>query len=424
MTKQIAYVVDTNAWYRNEPELLTLLKEGKQLVANSSVIRELDKHKTSDNPELAFMSRKASRFIKEHQDEIILDLQDYNAEWVLGHEYSNEYADNRIVACAKNYGGIISNDLNVQFKGRALGLEVIDFSDNISVEEDVKNYTGIREVFITKYDDEDDLLLAKIYTEPNPLDMKTNEYLIIWDKDTLHYDKFNNPQYDLIDTLKFDGERLVKLKYKPTEDRFMGKTKPINIKQRLAFDMLQDKNIVGAMVLGNAGGGKDHIIAAHMMQKLQQGEIDKIVFVRNIQPLKGSGEVGFLKGDLMQKMLTWCMPLADQIGGLEALEMLVQQGKIEVQHFESIRGRSFNNCGVWVTEMQSMSEYHAKVLASRIGEGTVLYMNGDINQTDVDIRKKDSAINAFKKLTGNKMFAMVTLDKTERSDFASLSELM
>ncbi len=51
-------------------------------------------------------------------------------------------------------------------------------------------------------------------------------------------------------------------------------------------------------------------------------------------------------------------------------------------------------------------------------------MNGDIQQTDSDNRKTDSAINTLKKLKGNKMFGVVTLDKTERSDFASLSELL
>src|SRR5690606_17203044 len=133
----------------------------------------------------------------------------------------------------------------------------------------------------------------------------------------------------------------------PTEDRFMGKTKPINVKQQLAFDLLQNKDIVGAMILGGAGSGKDYIIAAHLMQKLNNGEIDKIVFVRNIEPLKDSGQLGFLKGDLLDKMQPWILPLADQIGGLDALNMLVASNKIEVQHFESIRGRSFSRCGVW-----------------------------------------------------------------------------
>jgi len=420
-SQEIAYVVDTNVWYRHIEEL-KLLSESKKIVVTGAVLRELDKHKSSSDKELAFKSRTATRFIKENKNKFIIDLKDYNAEEILGEEYSNLYMDNLIVACAKVYGGLISGDLNVQFKGIGLGLDVIDLSDITNLD-DHTGYTGIRELFISDKE-EDDELLARIYTEKNPLDMVLNEYLVIWDKDKTTIDSLGKTQYDLVDTLRFDGERLVKLKFKQTEDRFMGRTKPINVKQRLAFDLMQNKDIVGAMILGGAGSGKDHIIASHMMQKLQNGEIDKIVFVRNIQPLKDSGQVGFLPGDLNEKMLSWSMPLCDQIGGIEALQMLIDQGKIEIQHFESIRGRSFKNCGVWVTEMQSMSSYHAKVLISRIGEGTFLYMNGDINQTDEDARKIDSAINTIKKLKGNKMFGVVTLDKTERSDFSALAELL
>jgi PhoH-like ATPase len=104
--------------------------------------------------------------------------------------------------------------------------------------------------------------------------------------------------------------------------------------------------------------------------------------------------------------------------------MLVEKGKIEIQHFESIRGRSFNRCGVYVTEIQSMSDYHARVLLSRIGKDSFIYANGDIKQTDSDYNKHNSAINALKKLKGNRLFGLVTLDKTERSDIASLSELI
>lgn len=416
----IKYVVDTNVWLSN----LDSLKEIDNLVVTGAVLRELDKLKLSNNDELAYRSRLATRHIKENIDTYLFDLVDYNAEEILGKDYDNAYADNRIVSAALKYGGVISNDINVQLKVKALGLDIIDFYDKTQVEDDVSSYSGIREIYISYSNDEDNKLLSRIYSEDNPLCMVENEYLIIWNKDKPHTDNLGNITYECVDTLKFDGLTLTKIKFKPTEDRFMGKTKPINIKQRLAFDLMQNKNIVGAMILGGAGSGKDHIIASHMMQKLQNGDIDKIVFVRNIEPLKDSGQVGFLKGDLNEKMLTWALPLCDQIGGIDALNMLIDQGRIEIQHFESIRGRSFNRCGVWVTEMQSMSSYHAKVLISRIGEGSFLYMNGDTKQTDSDKRKSDSAINTIKKLKGNKMFGMVTLDKVERSDFAALSELL
>ena len=418
--KDICYLVDTNAWISQLEQVKTLEK----VVVLGSVLRELDKLKGSVNSELAYRSRCATRYIKENRTKIIFDMMDYDAELILGKGFENGYVDNRIIACLmmnENYT-LVTNDILLLLKAQGFNLSVMEFNETF--EDDVTSYTGVKEVYISNTSQEDNELLARIYSEPNPLDMVKNEYLVIWNKDKPSVDHLGNVSYECIDTLRFNGDKLTKLKFKPTEDGFMGRNVPINIKQKLAFDMLQNKNIKGAMLVGGAGSGKDYIIAAHMMQMLQREEIDKIVFIRNIQPLKDSGEVGFLKGDLIQKMLNWVLPLADQIGGVDGLTMLIEKGKIEIQHFESVRGRSFNRCGVWVTEMQSMSSYHAKVLVSRMGEGSFLYMNGDINQTDSDIRKTDSAINAMKKLKGNSMFAMVTLDKTERSDFAALSELL
>jgi PhoH-like ATPase len=414
------YVCDTNILLDSIESL-----QDYKIVLLSHTLREMDKHKSSHNDELAFRARKAVRYIKDNQDKFVFDAKDYNG-FELGKDYDDAYQDNNILAaCVQNQYGLITNDILLSFKGEGFGLEVISL-DNEKFNDNSK-YTGIRDLYVDETT-ESQLALAHIYQHYNTdlFEMVENEYLIIWDKSkpTYHRTSGEINGYEAIDIFRFDGEKLVKLKFKPTEDLFMGKTKPINVKQQVAFDMLQNKGIGVNLVLGGAGSGKDHIMAAHMMQSLQREEIDKIVFIRNIQKLKDAGEVGFLKGDLFSKMLTWSLPLADQIGGIEALEMLVEKGKIEIQHFESIRGRSFNRCGVYCTEIQSMSDYHARVLLSRIGKDSFIYLNGDIKQSDSDYNKHNSAINTLKKLKGHPLFGVVTLDKTERSDIASLSELI
>jgi PhoH-like ATPase len=414
------FVPDTNVLLDSIESL-----QDYKLVLLSHTLRELDKHKSSHNDELAFRARKAVRYIKDNKDKFVFDAKDYNG-FELGKDYDDTYQDNNILAaCVQNKYGLITNDILLAFKGEGFELEVIGL-DNEKFNDNSK-YTGIKDLYIGE-DIESQAMLAKIYqnSNSNHFDMVENEYLVVWDKTkpTYHRTSGEISGYEAIDTFRFDGEKLVKLKFKPTEDLFMGKTKPINVKQQLAFDMLQNKNIGVNLVLGGAGSGKDHLMAAHMMQALQKEEIDKIVFIRNIQKLKDAGEVGFLKGDLFSKMLTWSLPLADQLGGTEALEMLVEKGKIEIQHFESIRGRSFNRCGVYCTEIQSMSDYHARVLLSRIGEKSFIFLNGDIKQSDSDYNKHNSAINTLKKLKGHPLFGVVTLDKTERSDIASLSELI
>lgn len=423
MTNEKFWVLpDTNVFLTNPQQL-----NDYNIVVLGCVLRELEKHKVSHRPELAYQARIATRYIKDRENDSINFIgQDYDAENLLGEDYHNVYFDNQIVAACKDKGiPLVTHDILLQFKAESFNVEVIDL-DYIP-ESDVSGYTGIRELYLSKSNEQDAELLAEIYSTPelNNLQLVQNEYLLLWDKDMkTHNDDGEENGYELIDVFRFDGHKLTKLKFKPTEDLFMGKTKPINIKQRIAFDLLQNKDIGVNLVTGSAGSGKDFVMAAHMMQALQKEEIDKIVFIRNIAPLADAGQTGYLKGDLLEKMFVWAYPLVDAIGGQDAFEMLYEKGKIEIQHFESIRGRSFKNCGVYVTELQNMTSDHARMLLSRVGDGSYIFLNGDTKQTDKDVFRSNSAINTLKKLKGHPLFGMVEFDKVERSDIASLSELI
>jgi PhoH-like ATPase len=415
------YVADTNILL----DQIENLNEYK-IVLLSHTLRELDKHKSNkDKEELAFQARKAVRYIKNNKDKFVFDAKDYNG-FELGQDYDDAYQDNNILAaCVKNGYGVISSDVLLTYKAKGFGLEVIDL-DNQTIDDNSK-YTGIRDLYV---DDstESQLALAYIYQNGNTdqFEMVENEYLAIWDKSKPTYSEVTGKPngYEPIDTFRFDGEKLVKLKFKPTEDMFMGKTKPLNVKQQMAFDLLQNKNVGVKLLLGNQGTGKDYTMVAHLMQSLQKEEIDKIVFIRNLTGLKDAGQTGYLPGTLYEKMVNWAAPFIDALGGEDGFRMLVEKGKIEIQHFESIRGRSYTNCGVYCTEIQNMSADHARMILSRIGKNSTLYLNGDIKQVDKESFKSNSSINALKKLKGNKLFGVVTFDKTERSEIASLAELI
>lgn len=424
-TEKLWVLPDTNTFLGTPEEL-----DDYNIVVIGCVLRELEKHKSSQRQELSYQARIATRYIKnrvkQKPESIRFINGDYNAEEILGSEFHNEYFDNQIVAaCLKLEVALISYDVLLQFKAKSFDVEVVELDEE--VEDDVKKYTGIRELFLSHANIKDQELLSEIYETPerNRLNLVQNEYLLMWDKDKPTTNDEGEPNgHVLIDVFRFDGLKLSKLKFKPTEDMFMGKTKPLNVKQQIAFDLMQNKNIGVNLVLGQAGSGKDFVMAAHMMQSLQREEIDKIVFIRNIAPLKDSGETGFLKGDLLEKMMVWAYPLMDAIGGKDAFEMLYEKGKIEIQHFESIRGRSFNRCGLYVTEIQNMTSDHARMLLSRVGKESYIYLNGDTKQTDKDVYKNNSAINTLKKLKGHHLFGVVEFDKVERSDIASLSELI
>lgn len=310
------YVCDTNVLL----DTIEKLKDYK-IVLLSHTLRELDKHKSSKDEDLAFRARKAVRYIKENRDMFVFDLKNYNGS-ELGKDFSSDYQDDNILmACIQNQYGIITKDVLLQYKAEGFHVEVIDF-DNEKIT-DHSNYTGIRDIYIDE-SVESQKTLAYIYERQNIIenDMAENEYLAIWDKTKPTYSKVTNRinGYEAVDTFRFDGEKLVKLKYKTTEDLFMGKTKPLNIKQQIAFDLLQNKNIGVKLLLGNQGTGKDYLMVAHLLQSLQKEEINKIVFIRNIAPLKDAGQTGYLKGDLLEKMLGWSSPLIDAIGGEDAFK--------------------------------------------------------------------------------------------------------
>ena len=426
MTNEKLWVLpDTNVFLTNP----TLLDE-YNIVILGCVLRELEKHKSSRREDLAYQSRLATRYIKnrvkENKDSVRFIGGDYDSEEILGKDFHNEYFDNQIVAaCQRLNVSLISYDILLQFKAQSFNIEVIELDE--TVKDDNSNYTGIKEIYLSHNNEDDTMLLANIYENPedNRLNLVQNEYLLIWNKDKKTYDDDGNVTgYEMIDVLRYNGYKLVKLKFKHTQDKQMGKTKPLNVKQQIAFDLLQNKDIGVSLILGNAGGGKDFLMTAHMMQALENQEIDKIVFIRNIQPLANAEKTGYLPGDLESKMHSWSSPIIDAIGGDFIFQQYVEAGKIEIQHFEAIRGRSFNNVGVYCTEIQNMTEDHARMLLSRVGQGSFIYLNGDTKQVDSEVFRTNSAINALKRLKGHRLFGVVTLDKTERSEIASLSELI
>jgi predicted ribonuclease YlaK len=188
--------------------------------------------------------------------------------------------------------------------------------------------------------------------------------------------------------------------------------------------MLQDKNITIKACFGRYGSGKDYCMISHAVNMIENGTFDKIVFIRNQIPLRDAPESGFRKGDLFEKMIEYAMPLADHVGGIEYLKFMVEKGQVELKDLSRIRGRDLRNSIIYCTEVQNNSKEHIKLLIGRVGEGSQLWLNGDMKQTDKDVFARNSGILALTQLKGNELYGQVTLDKTERSKTASLAELI
>lgn len=258
--------------------------------------------------------------------------------------------------------------------------------------------------------------LANFYSnlDENRYGLFVNEYAVLED-----------PAGEFIDAYRWTGDRMVKVPFKAINTKFAGRIKPRNTQQRLAVDLLYNDAVTIKMLSGCYGSGKDYLMCAAALDMLERGKVDKIVYVRNNIEVKDSKPIGHLPGTGNEKLMPYAMVLADKLGGVDALNMLITQGRIELTHLGFLRGRDIQNAIIYCTEAENITRAHAQLLIGRVGEGSSLWLNGDTRQTDMDIFAKDGGMSAMlDRLRGNPMFGYVKLIKTERSPTAALADLL
>jgi len=405
-TQQLKKIfVDTNILLNPKFNLSNYQKVYISIVS----IEELDGLKNSEK--VSYQARKAIKNIKLTENVKVIT----NTNLSVNRMFLEHGNDNIILSmafdvyCDDEEVIFVSDDYNLIVKAQAFNIpcEMFEFENN----KEENKYNGYKEVIIS----EDEELARHYETSENKWGLLNNEFLIIKDKNG-----------NVIDKQRYvEGKGFVQLSYKLIDNMYTGKIKPRNINQELAFDLFQNKNITIKVIFGKHGSGKDLIMSAHALNMIQRGLYDKLIFVRNNYGVKNSKEVGFLKGDINEKLLPFAMPLADHVGGVDGLKMLIDQRKIELQHFGFIRGRDIKNSIVYVSEAENMTKEHIQLLISRIGEGSTLWLNGDFKQVDADIFERNSGLKQIIKcLKGNELFGCVELNVTERSKTAQLASLL
>lgn len=259
--------------------------------------------------------------------------------------------------------------------------------------------------------------MSSLYSNPefNLFGAKTNEYLCIYENSK-----------DLKDILRWDGTRYCRLNYKDINIRNIGlSVRPRNIQQKMMMDLLQNPDIPVKLVTGVYGSGKDYVMMSQAIDLVAKGKKNKIIFIRNLIDLKDTPQIGYLPGESNDKIGWGLDPIKDLLGGEEGLAMFTAEGQIEAANLGFCRGRSWNDTIVYVTEGQNMTTSQIKLLISRLGEGSEIWINGDYHQTDKTVFEKDNGIKMLQqRLGGNPMFGCVDLIKTERSKQAELATLL
>ena len=227
--------------------------------------------------------------------------------------------------------------------------------------------------------------------------------------------------------LRWDGSRYVPIKYKKISNRFTGDIRPRNDQQRLAFDMLQNDDITVKMLAGTFGSGKTMLMVSSAIDMIEKHKVDKLIWIRNNIEVKNTKELGALPGTLLEKLgaASFAGPLADHLGGESGLEYWIKNGQVEVAHLGFIRGRDYKNAILLVSEAENLTKEHIQLLLGRVGEGSMLWLDGDLKQTDEAVFENNSGMRkAISALTGNLHFAYVYMPKTERSETAQLADLL
>lgn len=175
--------------------------------------------------------------------------------------------------------------------------------------------------------------------------------------------------------------------------------KPIRFRtfnQYCLYKQLEANEIVFA--IGPAGTGKTFLAVMAACKALKKGDIRKIVLTR---PAVEAGEsLGFLPGDLKEKVDPYLMPLYDalyEILGVEQVEKLIEKGVIEIVPLAYLRGRTFANSFVILDEAQNTTDKQMLMFLTRIGENSKMLIGGDITQTDLDLKRNVSGLQAAKK---------------------------
>jgi len=145
--------------------------------------------------------------------------------------------------------------------------------------------------------------------------------------------------------------------------------------------------------IGPAGTGKTLLAVQVAVKLFKEGQIDKIIVTR--PAVSVDEDLGFLPGTLEQKMAPWTRPIFDVLReyfNAREIEGMIEEGIIEIAPLAYMRGRTFKNSFILADEMQNATQNQMKMLLTRLGEGSMMAVTGDLAQAD---RLKDNGLIDF-----------------------------
>jgi phosphate starvation-inducible PhoH-like protein len=164
--------------------------------------------------------------------------------------------------------------------------------------------------------------------------------------------------------------------------KYVKNVRAMSAAQQQLMDAIDERSVV--LALGPAGTGKTYLAIAKAVEALEAGKVGRIVLSR---PAVEAGEsLGFLPGDLNEKLAPYLRPLYDALTerlGTKRLKALLAEGIIEIAPVAYMRGRTLSECFVVIDEAQNCTYGQIKMLLTRLGWRSTMVLTGDPDQTDL-----------------------------------------
>lgn len=396
-----SFIIDTNALL-DSPEIL----KTEKIVITSMVLRELEalERKKGDR-QLQLQIRNAKRALDEYSPSRFVDIKDYKSTL---YHFDDSYVDNIILSYALKKGfGIITNDRLLEYKCRVYDIEVKSTSDNSFVE-----HKGFKEVVFNRaeYADFNENL------DVNKYGLLENEYLIISTHDSKTPYVWTGEYHEEV------------VKHPRVISEQFGELEPKDVYQKLAIDSIIKNDITS--IRGKAGSGKSLIALSTLWHLLEQQKISKIVIFTNPVAVGNAQELGFYKGDRLEKLMqTIGTMLISKFGDEHGILRAIEDKKLEILPFADIRGydtSSESKVGVWIVESQNLTTELLKVGLQRLGDNTKVVVDGDYHaQTDKAIYGIDNGMKRMSEVfRGKKIYGEIELQNIYRSEIAEIADEM
>jgi PhoH-like ATPase len=427
------FVLDTNVLLHDPRSIYSF--GDNSVIIPIYVIEELDQFK-KDMSELGRNARQIARYLDSHRTEGTLaegvplpnggmlrvsfverDLPKSMADGGL--------MDNRILAVAietrqrdpQSQTVFITKDTNLRIRADALGLLAADYEpERVEISE---LYSGFSEHTVSAD------VINQLYKPGGEASvdakLSPNEFVLLKDGANGSHTAMG----------RFDGKRIVPLN-RQVKDGSWG-IRPRNMEQGFLLDLLLNDEIKLVTIVGKAGTGKTLLAIAAGLQKVtEDAAYQKLLVSRPIFPL--GKDIGYLPGDVEQKLNPWMQPIFDNVEYLLNLSRsdkkagrgyheLMDLGIIEIEPLTYIRGRSIPNQFIIVDESQNLTPHEVKTIITRVGDGTKIILTGDPFQIDnpyVD-STNNGLVHVVNRFRGEKIAGHITMNKGERSQLAEIA---